>query len=61
MKLGPHNNMNVFMKRKGNWDSSVSIVTGYGLDNQGLIPSNGRHFFGLKRFKCEVNESGAQI
>ena len=53
--------MNVFMKRKGNWDSSVSIVTGYGLDNQGLIPSNGRHFLGLIRFKCEVNESGAQV
>jgi hypothetical protein len=29
------------------WDSSVSVVTGYELDNQSLIPGGGWEFFSL--------------
>jgi len=38
--------MNEFTKRKGNWYRAVSMVNGYGVGNQGLFPSSGKHFSG---------------
>lgn len=35
----------VFLSQLRSWNSSVSIVMGYGLDDCGLIPGMGKRFF----------------